>query len=60
MLGPPRTSEHGLGVLVRPALELGDRNKPKLAPTDQPQLGLNVTLERVQRHAERDRRLLTT
>ena len=60
MLGPARTSEHRLGVLVRPALELGDRNEPELAPPDQPQLGLNVALERVQRHAERDRRLLTT
>jgi hypothetical protein len=60
MLSPARTPEHGLGVLVGPALELGDRNEPQLAATDQPQFGLNVALERVQRHAERYRRLLTT
>lgn len=60
MLGPPRTTEHRLGVLVRPPLQLGDGDEPQLAPPDQPQLGLHVTLERVQRHAEGDRRLLTT
>jgi len=60
MLGPARTSEHRLGVLVRPALELGDRNEPELAAPDEPQLRLDVALERVQRHPERDRRLLAT
>lgn len=52
MLGPARTSEHQLGVLVRPALKLGDRNEPELAAPDQPQLRLNVTLEGIQRHPE--------
>lgn len=40
MLGPARTSEHRLGVLVRPALQLGERDEPQLAAPDQPQLGL--------------------
>jgi hypothetical protein len=60
MLGPARTSEHRLGVLVRPTLELGDGDETELAPTDQSQLRLNVTLERIQRHSERHRRLLAT
>ena len=60
MLGPARTAEHRLGVLVRPALQLGDGDEAELAPPDQPQLGLNVPLERVQRHTERQRRLLAT
>ncbi len=60
MLGPARTSEHRLGVLVGPALQLGDWNEAELAPADQAQLGLNVALERVQRHPERYGRLLAT
>jgi hypothetical protein len=60
MLGPARTSEHRLGALVRPALQFGDGDEAELASPNQPQLGLNVPLERVQRHAERQRRLLTT
>jgi hypothetical protein len=59
MLGPARTSEHRLGALIRPPLQFGDGDEAELAPPDQPQLGLDVTLERVQRHAERQRRLLT-
>jgi hypothetical protein len=60
MLGPTRTSEHRLGAFIRPPLQLGDGDEAELAPPNQPQLGLNVPLERVQRHAERQRRLLTT
>lgn len=60
MLSPARTPEHRLGVLVRPPLELGNGNEPKLAAPDQPQLGLDMALERVQRHPERHRRLLAT
>jgi hypothetical protein len=48
MLGLARTPEHRLGVLVRPALQLGEGNEPELPAPDQPQLGLNVPLERVQ------------
>ena len=58
MLGAARTSEHGLGALVRPAFKLGDRDEPEFAPPDQPQLRLDVALEGVQRHAKRDRSLL--
>ncbi len=60
MLGPARTSEHRLGALIRPPLQFGDGDEAELAPPNQPQFGLNVPLERVQRHAERQRRLLTT
>jgi len=60
MLGPPRTSKHRLGALIRPALQFGDRDEAELAPPNQPQLGLNVPLERVQGHPERQRRLLAT
>jgi hypothetical protein len=60
MLGPARTSEHRLGALVRPSLQFGDGDEAQLPPPNQPQLGLNVPLERIQRHAERQRRLLTT
>jgi hypothetical protein len=56
MLGPARTSEHRLGALIRPPLQFGDRDEAELAPPNQPQLGLDVTLERVQRQ----RRLLAT
>lgn len=60
MLGPARTSEHRLGALIRPPLQLGDGHEAELAPSNQPELGLNVPLERVQRHPERQRRLLAT
>jgi hypothetical protein len=60
MRGPLRTAEYRLGVLVRPALELDERDEPQLAAADQSQLGLDVTLEGVQRHPERQRRLLAT
>jgi hypothetical protein len=46
MLGPPRTAEHRLRVVVRPALQLGERDESQLAAADQPQFGLDVTLER--------------
>ena len=59
MLGPARTAEYRLRVVVRPPLQLGERDESELAPPNQPQLGLDVPLERVQRHAERYRRLLT-
>ncbi len=58
MLGPARTSEHRLGALVGPPFQLGDGDEAELAPPNQPQLGLNVPLERVQRHAERERSFL--
>jgi hypothetical protein len=60
MLGPARTAEHRLRVVVRPPFQLGEWDEAELAPPNQPQLGLNVPLERVQGHAERQRRLLTT
>ena len=60
MLGPARTAEHRLRVVVRPPLQLGERDESQLAPPDQPQLGLNVPLERIERHPERQRRLLAT
>ena len=60
MLGPARTAEHRLGALIRPPLQFGDRDETELASPNQPQLGLNVTLERVQGHPERQRRLLAT
>ena len=60
MLGPARTSEHRLGALIRPALQFGDGDEAELAPSNQSQLGLYVPLERVQRHPERQRRLLAT
>jgi hypothetical protein len=53
-----RGPEDRLGTLVRAALELSDRNESQLAATDEPQLGLDVALERIQRHAERHRGLL--
>jgi hypothetical protein len=58
MLGAARTSEHRLGALVRPPLQLRDRDEAELAPSNQPELGLNVPLERVQRHPERERSFL--
>ena len=60
MLGPARTSEHRLGALVRPSLQLGEWDEAKLAPPNQSQLGLDVPLEGVQGHAERERSLLAT
>jgi hypothetical protein len=60
MLGPARTSEHRLGALICPPLQLGDGDEAELAPPNQPQLGLNVPLERVQRHPKRQRGLLAT
>ena len=60
MLGPARTAEYRLCVVVRPPLQLGERDEAELAPPNQPQLGLNVPLERVQGHPERQRRLLAT
>ena len=60
MLGPARTAEYRLRVVVRPPLQLGERDESELAPPNQPQLGLNMPLERVQRHSERQRRLLAT
>jgi hypothetical protein len=60
MLGPARTAEYRLGVVVRPPLQLGDRDEAQLAPSNQPQFGLNVPLKRIQRHPERQRRLLAT
>jgi len=58
MLGPARTSEHRLGALIRPPLQFGDGDEAELAPSNQPQLGLNMPLERVQRHPERERSFL--
>ena len=60
MLGPARTSEDRLGALIRPPLQFSDGDETELAPPNQPQLGLYVPLERVQRHPERQRRLLAT
>ena len=60
MLGPARTSEHRLGALIRPPLQFSDGDEAELAPSNQPQFGLNVPLERVQRHPKRQRRLLAT
>jgi hypothetical protein len=57
MLGPARTSEHGLGALVRPPFQFGDGDEGQLALPNQPQLGLDVPLEGVQGHAERERSL---
>jgi hypothetical protein len=46
MLRPPRTAEYRLRALVRPPLQLGDRDEAELAPPNQPQLRLDVALER--------------
>jgi hypothetical protein len=48
MLGPARTAEHGLCVLVRLSLQLGEGDEAQLAAPDEPQLGLDVSLEGVQ------------
>jgi hypothetical protein len=38
-------AEDRLGALVRPALELREWHEPELPTPDQPELGLDVTLE---------------
>jgi hypothetical protein len=42
MLGPARTAEHRLRIVVRPPLQLGERDESQLAAADQPQLRLDV------------------
>lgn len=49
----PRSRQRALGVLVGPALEFGHGEQAKAPAPDHAQVGLDVTLERIDAHRER-------
>lgn len=60
ILRPGSAGPEALGIVVRPPLQLDERDEPKLALADELQLRLDMALERIERHPQRDRRLLAT